>query len=95
MAVDVTAGQKPSIWSTGLIGNTALCRHDNYDGHLRAESHDFANFANKVRGCRDHNRRLSLTEIKYFFRASGMQNVFIFKDAKYCILVIISVFFNY
>ncbi|KAK9955247.1 hypothetical protein ABG768_015132, partial [Culter alburnus] len=36
VAVDVTAGQKPSIWNTGLIGNTALCRHDNYDGHLRA-----------------------------------------------------------
>lgn len=97
MAVDVTAGQKPSIWSTGLIGNTALCRHNNYDGHLRAESRDFANFenfANKVTGCRDRNRRLSPTEIKYLFGASGMQNVFIFKDAKYCILVILSVPFK-
>jgi len=40
VAVDVTAGQTLSIWSTGLIDNTALCHHDNYDGHLRAESHD-------------------------------------------------------
>lgn len=92
MAVDVTAGQKPSIWNTGLIGNTALCRHDNYDGHLRAESHDFKNFGNKVPGCRDHNQRLLPTEIKYLFGASGMQNVFISKDAKYCILVIIVYF---
>lgn len=51
LAVDVTAGQRPSIWNTGLFGNTALCRHNNYDGHLRAETHyAAADFANKVMG---------------------------------------------
>lgn len=65
VAVDVTAGQRPSIWSTGLIGNTALCRCDLYDGHLRAESHDTsaADSFNKVIGCRGHNGRFPPTEM--------------------------------
>ncbi|RXN26932.1 hypothetical protein ROHU_020385 [Labeo rohita] len=75
VAVDVTAGQRASIWSTGLIGNTALCRSDNYDGHLRAESRDTgaADFANKAIGCRGHNGRLSPTEMKYLSQASRIQ----------------------
>jgi len=75
VAVDVTAGQRPSIWSTGLIGDTALCRRDIYDGHLRAESHDTAsaNLANKVIGCRGHNGRFSPTGMKYLFQATEIQ----------------------
>lgn len=94
MAVDVTAGQRPSIWSTGLIGDTALCRRDIYDGHLRAESHDTAaaNFANKVTGCRGHNGRFSPTEMKYLFQATEIQNLFISKDAQYCTILEIIIF---